>query len=227
MFGRGRDGPTADVSLDPVCISEGSWGWIGSSPASLLPSGPQLDQAVAEDGRQGSGGAGVKLSRVAGGSYHRGGGHGGLQHADERVTVQGRDHLGLWSGSGQESKVRGWLGRAQQELGMGLAAGWERGWGQRTLSAAMAFTATRDTRARAMGLRPATPFPSALERRCTRQPPPRSALIHLLSGVRRARPRGGAACVAMNNLRPSQPPCAHAHPATASFLRDRPEPRLG
>jgi len=129
VFGRGRDGPTADVSLDPVCISEGSWGWIGSSPASLLPSGPQLDQAVAEDGRQGSGGAGVKLSRVAGGSYHRGGGHGGLQHADERVTVQGRDHLGLWSGSGQESKVRGWLGRAQQELGMGLAAGWERGWG--------------------------------------------------------------------------------------------------
>jgi hypothetical protein len=35
-----------------------------------------------------------------------------------------------------------------------------------TLSAAMAFTATRATRARAMGLRPATPLPSTLERRC-------------------------------------------------------------
>lgn len=62
---------------------------------------------------------------------------------------------------------------------MGLAAGWERGWGQRTLSAAMAFTATRDTRARAMGLRPATPFPSALERRCTQSNP--TALSPFLS----------------------------------------------
>lgn len=112
---------------------------------------------------------------------------------------------------------------------MGLAAGWERGWGATDLIGGHGLhghaghASTRD----GLEARHAVPQRAGAALHPIKPHRAQPFLIHLLSGVRRARPRGGAACVAMNNPSPSQPPCAHAHPATASFLRDRPEPRLG